>query len=59
MCVNTRETVSVACNECECVCVGGESCKRRRERRDNVKYAGNFFVDRQRYRLDEREVEYQ
>lgn len=42
-----------------CVCGRGERGKRRRERRDNVKYAGNFFVDRQRYRLDEREVEYQ
>lgn len=44
---------------CVCVVGGGGGGKRRRERRDNVKYAGNFFVDRQRYRLDEREVEYQ
>lgn len=41
------------------MCVGGKRGKRKRERRDNVKYAGNFFVDRQRYRLDEREEEYQ
>lgn len=41
------------------VCGGKRERGKRRERRDNVKYAGNFFVDRQRYRLDEREVEYQ